>query len=273
MVKKGFGISLHREAAVTAGSMAAMHAHDTHELYFLLAGRRRYFVGHTIYDVDPGNLVLIPKGHLHRTTAPGQDGYERYVLNFSPGEHRAIPLLLGQTEFDGLMQRGCLQLPAAAAAQIRKDLELLEQELSCPSAGARAYTAHLLQDILITALRCGSRKAPLHGDSADKIQQVARYISQSYQEPLTLEQAAQMACMEKTYFSKRFKHLTGFGFHEYLTQTRLAAAQQLLENSGLSINEIAERCGFSGGNYFGDVFLRVKGCSPCDHRRIHRKAP
>ena len=72
--------------------------------------------------------------------------------------------------------------------------------------------------------------------------------------------------MEKTYFSRQFKALTGFGFLEYLTQTRIRAAEQLLAETDLSIVDIAELAGFSCSNYFGDVFRRYKGVSPSAYR-------
>ena len=117
------------------------------------------------------------------------------------------------------------------------------------------------------ALRYGARKACAAGEGADKIQLVARYISENFSEPLTLSDAARMACMEKTYFSKRFKALTGFNFSSYLTQLRLAAARQLLLNTDMSIGDIADHTGFSGSNYFGDVFLRAYGTSPTEYRK------
>ena len=107
------------------------------------------------------------------------------------------------------------------------------------------------------------------GETVDKIQYAARYISENYAEPLTLEDAARLTNLEKTYFSKRFKLLTGFGFHEYLTEVRLCAAAQLLEQTDLSMVDIAERCGFSNSNYFGDVFRRWKGCSPSQYHSTH----
>ena len=83
---------------------------------------------------------------------------------------------------------------------------------------------------------------------------------------LTLEDAAGLVHMEKTYFSKRFKALTGFGFLDYLTQTRLRAAEDLLTRTSLSIGDISDACGFSGSNYFGDVFRRYHGISPSEYR-------
>ncbi len=267
MSHKPLGIYINKSTSRSGLSMAKMHSHKSHEIYFLLAGQRRYFVGHRVYELVPGNLAFIPGDMLHRTTASGRKGYERYVVNFSERHlHRFIDLI-GRSNFDRLLHSGCVDLPADISRQVRQDLVLLEQELKNRTAYTSAVAIHLLEDILLCALQHGKPTAPCTGETADNIQRVARYISENYAEPLTLQSAAQMANMEKTYFSKRFKLLTGFGFHEYLTQTRLLAAAQMLKETDLSMVTIAERCGFSGSNYFGDSFRRWMGISPSQYRK------
>lgn len=246
-------------------SMPKMHAHDSHELYFLLSGHRRYFVGDTIYDVDAGELVLIPKGQLHRTVATGN--FQRYVLYVSLEDCESFSQLMGEDALKKLMYSGCLQLPEETVMQLRKDLTLLEWELRENREYREGYCTHLLNDILFCALCRGVKKGASHKENTDKIQEVARYISRNYSREITLDSAAELACMEKTYFSKRFKALTGFGFQEYLTQTRIKAAQDLLLCSSLTVGQVAEACGFAGGNYFGDVFRRYVGVSPSRYRR------
>lgn len=270
MPEKHLGILIDyidRKDARSPWSMATMHAHKSHELYFLVSGRRRYFVGHSIYDVEPGNLVLIPKGMLHRTTTPGRAGYERYVINFFETFLQDFIELTGRTSFDRLLHSGCVALPADISRRIRQELAQLVQEKESRPAHYKAAIVHLLQDILLTALRHGKPAAPCTGETADKVQFVARYISEHFAEPITLQSAAALAGMEETYFSKRFKLLTGFGFLEYLSQTRLLAAERLLDETDLNMAAIAECCGFSSSNYFGDVFRRWKGVSPSQYRK------
>ena len=252
-------------------SMASSHAHPFHELYFLVSGRRRYFLGHTIYDISPGNLVLIPKQLLHQTTVLGNQGYDRYVLYFNETEEFILPKMIGRENFDRLMASGCLQLPPEATRQILRDLEQMEQEEAAQSEYSVAMGYHLLEDILLCALRFGKPKQQCRGEVADKVQEVSHYITENYARELPLTEAAKMACMEETYFSKRFKALTGFGFQEYLTQTRLLAAEELLRETNLTMSEIAELCGFSGSNYFGDVFRRRQGMAPTEYRRRCRQ--
>lgn len=264
---KNYGIFVDKTESRNPDSMIRSHAHEFHELYFLISGQRRYFIGHKIYDISPGNLVIIPHTELHRTTSTGMAGYDRYVLFVYEKKLQGFIDMLGREAYDLLMQGGCLQLPQKAIRQIQRDMELLQEECASESPYGYAYANHLVQDVLLCALRYGKEKSTIMGESADKIQDVARYISQNYDSEISLQDAANMVYMEQTYFSKRFKQLTGFGFHEYLTQTRIRAAEKLLKNTTLSVGEIAERCGFSSSNYFGDVFRRYRGVSPVAYRR------
>ena len=260
-------LRLEHAAARLPNNMSAMHFHSYYEIYFLVTGKRRYFVGHSIYDVSPGNLVLIPKMQLHRTISLGNAGYDRHLIYFNDTPHQSFINQLGASVFEEVMSRGCLQFSSNIVYQIQRNFTQLAEEFASPSPSSEAMVSHLLYDILLTALRHGTVKSTYQGESADHIQEAAHYISEHYPFELTLKHVAQFACMEETYFSKRFKALTGFGFQEYLTLTRLRAAEQLLLETRLSMGEIAERCGFSGSNYFGDVFRRYRGIAPSAYRK------
>ena len=264
-----YGIRVEHAVSVD-GNRIGMHEHVFYELYFLVSGQRRYLMKHTVFDVEPGNLVIIPKMQLHRATTIGQSGYDRYVLYFSDQQALRLANLIGTETLDDMIKGGCIKLPGFASRQVQKDMEQIRLELENPSLYTGVVVTHLFHGIMLNALRYGSKKEQLIGESADKIQMIAKYISEHYNEDITLSMAANMAYLEKTYFSKRFKLLTGFGFQEYLLQTRILAAEKLLLETKQSISKISENCGFSCSNYFGDVFRRYKGISPSEYRKKNR---
>ena len=250
--------------------MPTMHTHDCHELYFLLSGQRRYLIGPDIYDVSAGNVVLIPAKQLHRTTMRGSRGHTRYVVYFHEEYLQDFIGLVGQARFDAILTSGCIQLPGDQAQLVGELLRKMEQEQKRADPFARAAMKTSLQEILLCLLRSGTSRGQAVSANAAKIQEVTHYICQHYGTDISLADAAKLAFMEKTYFSKCFKSLTGFGFSEYLTRIRIQAAQQLLQRSDDSISEVAGKCGFSCSNYFGDVFRRCTGCSPTEYRsRYH----
>lgn len=261
-------IFIERDASHQILDMVNSHAHPYHELYFLLSGERRYLIGHNLYDVLPGNIVLIPQTELHRTTTLNNKGYERYVVYFLEEEVQPFIESVGRRVFDDFMASGCLQLPPEYAQQIRQTLYKMAGEQRKNDVFSYHMMINLLQNTILTAMRYGEKKHVESGKSINKLQSVMRYISENYKSDITLQDAADMAFMERTYFSRCFKRLTGFGFSEYLNRIRLRAAEKLLHFSDLSISDISDQCGFSSSNYFCDVFKRShNGISPSEYRK------
>lgn len=258
---------LERVKSDIAWDMPDPHRHNCHEVYFLLSGARQYFIGHSIYNVSAGDLVIIPRNELHRTAFRTQEHYDRVLIYFS--EEFAAPFYsrVGHEAFERFLNLGCVQLPLRYQEQIKKLFNKMEEEQMRQDAYSQMAISHLLAELITLALRYGNRSGKATEGTEGKILEAARYISDHYDQEITLQAAAQIACMEATYFSKRFKHTTGFGFHDYLTQTRIKKAEEFLRSSRLSISEISESCGFLSSNYFGDVFKKYKGCSPREYRK------
>ena len=266
MNNTSMSLQFEHSATQVSASMPNMHLHSKWELYILISGQRRYFMGHSIYDVSPGNVVIVPSMQLHRTVFLGSKGFDRYIVYFPQEYIQKFIALFGCEGSDILQNGGCFQLPRNVVWQVQKNLEQLEQEFSAADQWTQPFASQILSSILLSIMRYGKQKDPCQDKASDNIQTVARYISEHYASPISLEDAAQVAHMEKTYFSRQFKALTGFGFLEYLTQTRIRAAEHLLTETDLSIVDIAELTGFSSSNYFGDVFHRYKSISPTAYR-------
>ena len=54
---------------------------------------------------------------------------------------------------------------------------------------------------------------------------------------------------------------------DYVNGLRLNKAKSLLRDSKLSMEEIADACGFSSANYLGLVFKKEMGISPLNYRK------
>ena len=99
------------------------------------------------------------------------------------------------------------------------------------------------------------------------LQAAAQYIASHFSDAITLDQVSRLAGFSPTYFSRRFKDFAGISFSSYLTHIRLREAASMLRGTELPISEISQSCGFSGANYFGDVFRLAYGISPREYRR------
>lgn len=100
------------------------------------------------------------------------------------------------------------------------------------------------------------------------VRQAKQIIDNKYWESsLSLEKLAVQLNVTSVYLSRLFKQELGFNFVQYITYVRMRHAMQLLKQSSLSINEIAEQVGFETQHYFSTAFRKVVGVSPNQFRK------
>lgn len=96
--------------------------------------------------------------------------------------------------------------------------------------------------------------------------QLIRYIQQYYAEPLTLEDLAQVFHYSTPYLSKHFRRETGSSIIDYLIRIRIEKATILLEQTNLSLKEIAGSVGYADVSYFIRMFKKQTGITPKQFR-------
>ena len=92
------------------------------------------------------------------------------------------------------------------------------------------------------------------------------YIHDNLHLKLNLEQLAQQHFLSYIQFTRRFKKATGTTPQEYVAGLRLKKAKQLLAETDLSIQKIADSCGFSNGYYFCNFFRKHCQLPPSQYR-------
>ena len=92
------------------------------------------------------------------------------------------------------------------------------------------------------------------------------FINFHYMEPLSLEVLAGRFAVNKNYLSSRFHQEVGMTVTAYINRTRVERSIAMLEKTSLTVQEVAERCGFSDGNYFTRIFRKLNGMTPNEYR-------
>lgn len=250
--------------------MPAEHYHHDYELYYLISGKCRIFLNHTLYHLEAGDMVLIAPLAIHHMTYGIAHESDRIVLSFSSGYLEGLKEACGEGLEETLFSSRKLSVEQGRRGYVEHLMQkiLIEQENRDEYSGL--LRRNYLTELLAFIGRCGREPVQLPTEVTEAaIQEAAQYIYHHFAEPLTLVEVARRVHMTPTYFSRKFKKVTGFGYKEYITHVRLKEASRMLLETSVSVTEIALSCGFSDGNYFGDLFKKEKGISP----RIYRKNP
>ena len=136
----------------------------------------------------------------------------------------------------------------------------------------RAPTYHIAGDDALlqaaeTIIRAYARAYQESHAGRTHIEKACAYIQAHLHEPLTLAQVSAQVFLSRNHLCYLFKSLMGCTFCEYVTQQRLLHARMLLTTSKLSMDSIAEQCGFQDSAYFSTVFKREIGMPPTAFRK------
>jgi len=97
--------------------------------------------------------------------------------------------------------------------------------------------------------------------------EIKDYIDQNYQDSnLSLSQIGAAFNISDSYVSLIFKEYVGVKFSAYVEEIRIRRAGRLLEDSSLTVREIAEQAGYTNEQSFRRAFKKVRGISPKDAR-------
>lgn len=102
------------------------------------------------------------------------------------------------------------------------------------------------------------------------LQKAIEYMSQHYNEHISLNDISKHLALNSEYFCRMFKKNIGFTFLEYLNQIRLTYIYEDLMTTTDSILEIQERHGFSNYKVFNRMFKESYGNTPSKVRKANR---
>lgn len=94
------------------------------------------------------------------------------------------------------------------------------------------------------------------------IQQIISYIKNNYNKEISLKTLSQKFNINSSYLGQVFHKETGEQFSDYINRIRNEKAKEMLLNTNMKVNEIAESIGYSDTSYFYRKFKDFFGISP-----------
>lgn len=152
-----------------------------------------------------------------------------------------------------------------------KILSLIATEAEGLGAHSRLYLETLLDLLCLQLLREHSptpiRPAgEISGLRSPQVRRVTDYIYGHLDEPISLQQLADVLHLSRYHFCSAFRRATGFTPHRWLVRLRMERARELLLDSRLPITEIALAVGYQTPSSFTYAFRLAFGTTPTAFR-------
>jgi AraC family transcriptional regulator len=221
-------------------------------------------------DLSPspmGKIMLIPVDCVQRG-------------GFDPisGVRRDVWCLFPRRQFEEMIGCQIDWTPAAlnAAVDVRDEhvhasIRRLAQEALSPGMAATVLTDSIAIALAIDLRRYFSRAdspVPEHPQalSSRQLRRLTEYIHEHGDQDMRLNDFARVAVMSVRSLTRAFKQTTGRTLAQYVAETRLQRARELLRSSRMPTKVIAARVGFSNVSSFTSAFRRLVGVTPGQFR-------
>jgi AraC-like DNA-binding protein len=256
-------------------NIARWNYHPEHEIHLIRESTGKAFVGDHIGEFGPGCLMAVGPNLPHNWVsdlAPSQIVRNRdVVLQFDAAQFaRAAEVFPEVTEIVPLLNgwhRG-FQFHGETAKQCATLMERIGE--------AHGFHRLLLFLDLVRRLAQSSERTPLASadyvpsldqDAPRIIQKVMSYILENFKDTVSLSEAAEIAGMSESSFSRFFKKNSGNNFVDYVRKLRVSHACKILSETNMPVTEVCFEVGYNNISNFNRHFLAERGITPSKYRR------
>ena len=166
---------------------------------------------------------------------------------------------------------GRILTSAGTAAALDAGLHLVRQE------HGSVVATMLARRMVVPPHREGGQaqfiESPVRAVECETLQPVLTLVLETLDQPHTVETMADLAHMAPRTFARKFRAETGVTPHDWLTGQRLLLARQLLEDSPLGVDAIAERTGFGSAATLRHHFSHRLSTTPQAYRGTFKSLP
>ena len=249
----------------TSYKMVRNHYHNYYELYYVRHGRVAFNIIGSTYMLQSGDFILVPPEQPHYVSYLAS--CTRINIYFRKEDLSRILNENLETISTRFLSSSVIHTPRAYRDVIDNIIDSMLFEEGIDDAYSYKMQELLFSQLVLSCNRyCIFKSDSQIADSDDIIVSALQYINKNYHTPITLEKLSKMSNLSPSYFSKKFRKVTGSGMKEYLTYTRLRHAANELLSTSHTITDVAMNCGFSDSNYFKDAFKKMYGLSPREYR-------
>jgi len=249
------------------------HYHDFHKILLFHSGDIHYFIEGISYRLEPGDIVLVNSGEIHRPIIHSDAPYERTILYVSPdfltplqgvspnGETYSLEACFLKAKTERIH---VFRVSSSAAHKLFQLCQRLEKSLSDNEYAAEIYSRALFLEFLVKLNRCFLSDSFSYietGSSNQKIIEILHYINGHLNEDLSIETLSKHFFISRRHLMQIFKQETGYSIGKYINAKRLFRARDKILH-GMSLTDACYASGFHHYSTFTRSYYRMFQTTP-----------
>jgi AraC-like DNA-binding protein len=224
---------------------------DATQVYYHLEGQALFEQPHQTAPVLPGNVLIIPYGHVGYYRSDGGMKYHWFSLG------RAWPREWGDKPSVRLLSLPFDAELAARFVDLRELLILQKPGYSLRSVG-------VFYELLARIEELSPASTLPQSPYPEAVRSAIVYLRENYARPFDAGETAAAVNLSQSYLRALFEKWVGESPKQFHTRTRIEQAVRLLREQELPVSAVALQVGFSDVRHFSRVFKHVTGQRPSE---------
>ena len=249
-----------------------VHWHDELEIIYVKSGFLTVNISGENYIGKPGDAFVVSPGNLHFMGS--QTGTVDYFTFLFPLKYIAFrsddmlddkliePLnsghLMISPEIKDTVKEQCEQLAGVYAAEIDKSESKITSQIRKKIILLQFINELWKKGFIVENDTTGR-------NTVEK--EMVSYIQQNYTGKILLREFGEQFHLSEKYISRYFKEHFHITLSQYVTYLRLEHAKQMLQETDISVTEVAMQSGYQNISYFIRSFKKTYGVSPLKYRK------
>ena len=250
------------------------HEQVCSEISYVVSGECDFYTDDKVFHAKKGDVHVIGPGTRHKIVARTEDDLRMTYMAF---HFRETENMKEAKEF---FHNGAMFLKNDKM-QLKAIFESILFELHMSQVYSNeildAYTTQLLVQVYRLFHLETNGDTQLTKDDLRKnyimgqaVFQALRYIDNNVEEVENIQQVAEQLKYNPTYLSRVFSEQMGVTLSDYIKVKKVERAKDILKR-GISVDEVAQRLGYSTTQSFSKMFQRYEKCSPSTYKKENMK--
>ena len=255
--------------SVDPGSYIPTHWHRAIEIIYIQEGALDVTVETENFTIHAGDCILINGNVLHSTkcTIPNKAIVLQIPLEFITKYIPNLNQLIFYWDY-----RTKNSVKQTKLSMLKTTLEQLQIIDDIRPDGYILRFNSLIFELLFQlyhnfSVKVFQRDTSHQKKELERLDPVLNYIAENYKRPISLNEIAEIACLQPGYFCRFFKKKMGVTFLEYQNEYRLSFIYKDLITTNDPVHKILERHGFTNYKLFRRIFFEQFGDTPTKIRK------
>ncbi len=248
-----------------------VHWHDELEIIYVKRGTLNVTIAGENYTGNEGEAFVVSQGSLHfMGSHTGDVDYYTFLFPLQFISFKTDDFY-EQMIMSPLMNKRlsiCHEIGTYALDICEKLIDVCRQNLDDEqSVSVQIDTKIILMQFIQRMSECGFLIENETSGRNNIEKEMISYIQQNFTDDISLRDFGAQFHLSEKYISRYFKQHFNITLSQYLNHLRLKCAVQLLQDTELTVTEVALQSGYQNVSYFIRCFKKMYGVSPLKYRR------